>query len=82
MFADHHRGEGRMLYTVQIRVDGDNVAAEMSEIWEWLERKQVKTEVFRYRMTAEDVRLRIEFKVLSEASAFAEAFAGSVLGVS
>jgi hypothetical protein len=54
----------------------------MSEIWEWLDRNQVDVEVFRYRMTAEDVQLRIEFKVLSEASDFAEAFAGSILGVS
>ena len=71
-----------MLYTVQIRVDGDHVAAGMAEIWEWLDRNQVDAEVFRYRMTADDVRLRIEFKVLSEASDFAEAFAGAILGVS
>ena len=71
-----------MLYTVQIRVDGDHLAAEVSEIWEWLDRNQVDAEVFRYRMTAEDLKLLIEFKVLSEASDFAEAFAGSILGVS
>ncbi len=71
-----------MLYTVQIRVDGDNVTTEMSEIQEWFDRNQVDAEVFRSRMTAQDVKLRIEFKILSEASAFAEAFAGSVLGVS
>jgi hypothetical protein len=76
------RGRGAVLYTVQVRVDGDNVAAEMSEIWEWLDQNQVDAEVFRYRMTAEDVRLRIEFGALSEASAFAEAFSGSILGVS
>ncbi len=71
-----------MLYTVQIRLDGDHVASGMSEIWEWLDRNQADAEVFRYRMTAEHVQLRIEFQVLSEASAFAEAFAGSILGVS
>jgi len=71
-----------MLYTVQIRVDGDNVTAEMSEIQEWLNRNKVDVKIFRSRMTAEDVRLRIEFNALSEASAFAEAFTGSILGVS
>jgi hypothetical protein len=54
----------------------------MSEIWEWLDQNQVDAEVFRYRMTVEDVRLRIEFGALGEASAFAEAFSGSILGVS
>jgi len=83
LFACRQRGgRGAVLYTVQVRVDGDNVAAEMSEIWEWLDQNQVDAEVFRYRMTAEDVRLRIEFGALSEASAFAEAFSGSILGVS
>jgi hypothetical protein len=77
-----NEGREAVLYTVQVRVDGDNVAAEMSEIWEWLDQNQVDPEVFRYRMTAEDVRLRIEFGALSEASAFAEAFSGSILGVS
>jgi len=72
---------GRVLYTVQVCLDGDKLAARVSEIWEWLDRQQVEPPVFRYRMTTEDVVLRLEFKILSDAAAFGEAFRGAVLGV-
>jgi hypothetical protein len=37
--------------------------------------------VFRYRMTSEDVVLRLDFKTLGDAAAFGEDFGGGVLGI-
>ena len=70
-----------MLYTVQVCLDGDNLAASVSKIWEWLDRRGVEPPVFRYRMTSEDVVLRLDFKTLGDAAAFGEDFGGGVLGI-
>jgi hypothetical protein len=72
---------GRVPYTVQVCLDGTKLAASVSEIWEWLDRRQVEPPVFRYRMTTEDIVLRLDFKTLSDAATFGEAFRGAVLGV-
>ncbi len=70
-----------MLYTVQIRLDGGNFAADMAEMREWLDRQKLEPDVFRYRMFAERVLVRVDFKTSADAAAFAEAFAGSVAGL-
>ena len=70
-----------MLYTVQVCLDGDNLAASVAKIWEWLDRREVEPPVFRYRMTSEDVALRLDFKTLGDATAFGKDFGGGVLGI-
>jgi hypothetical protein len=70
-----------MLYTVRIRLSGVGLAARMSEMREWLDRHRYEPDLFQYRnrMDADGALLRVDFKVESEAFAFAEAFNGSVL---
>jgi hypothetical protein len=66
---------------VQVRlVDSDILAGRMSEMREWLDRHDIEPDVFQYRMDADNVVFRVDFKVPSEAAAFAEAFAGTVVG--
>ena len=70
----------QVLYTVQVCLDGDNLAASVSKIWEWLDRWEIEPPVFRYRMTSKDVVLRLDFKTLGDAAAFGEDFHGAILG--
>ena len=73
-------GNTDVLYTVQVRIDGSNIAARMSEIKEWLDRPDIEAGTSQYRMDADGVLCWVHFKLPSEASDFAEVFAGSVVG--
>jgi hypothetical protein len=73
-------GNAEVLYPVQVRVEGSNIAARMSEIKEWLDRHDVEPGTSQYRMDADGVLCRVDFKLPGEAAAFAEAFGGSVVG--
>jgi hypothetical protein len=52
----------------------------MSEIKEWLDRHDVEPGTSQYRMDADGVLCRVDFKLPGEAAAFAETFGGSVVG--
>lgn len=69
------------MYPVQIVLDGDEIAARLAEVRGWFERRNLMPGAFNYNMGAEQVRLRIEFDDLRHAAAFAEDFAGSVIGL-
>ena len=71
-----------MPYTVQISLDGANLAARLAEVWEWLDRRHIEPPPFQYRKTAYgDVVLRLDLEVLSDAADFGQTFRGAVLGV-
>jgi hypothetical protein len=65
---------------VQIRLDGGNIAATMAEMREWLDRHHLEPDQFTYRMDADLVHCRLDFRLPTEAAAFAEAFADIVVG--
>jgi hypothetical protein len=70
-----------MLYSVQVRLEGGDIADRMAEMRQWLDREGVEPGLFRYRrMDADGVLCRVDFKSAGEAAAFAEAFAGTVVG--
>ena len=70
-----------MLYNVQVRLESGELAVRMSEMREWLDRRGFEPEVFEYRrMDVDGVVYRVDFKLASEAAAFAEAFDGNVVG--
>ena len=70
-----------MLHSVQIRLESGEMAVRMSEMRQWLDRKGFEPDAFEYRrMDANGVVYRVDFKVAGEAAAFAEAFAGAVVG--
>ena len=69
-----------MLHTLQVRLDSGEIAARMSEMRQWLDQKGFEPDVFEYRrMDAAGVVCRVDFKLASDAAAFAEAFAGNVV---
>lgn len=68
-----------MEYAVQIDHTADSVAGLIAEIWGWVERERIKPPVFRYRMRARGVALRLEFDRLTHAVAFQAHFPGAVL---
>jgi hypothetical protein len=69
------------MFTVQIRLDGDDLATRIAEVSQWFKSVRLQPGAFQYKMGPEHVRLRIDFTTLREASAFAEALGGSVLGM-
>jgi hypothetical protein len=70
-----------MLYTAQVRFDGDEIAARIGEAVEWFKTRDLPVGPFKYRMIGDSVRMRVDFADLTDASDFAEAFGGVVLGV-
>ena len=68
------------MFTVQIRLDGDDLATQIAEVSEWFKARRLAPGAFQYQMRPEHVRLRIDFTTLREAAAFAEELGGSVLG--
>src|SRR5690242_10511973 len=70
-----------MLYTAQVHLDAGDLAAEISQVRGWLDDRGLDLKTFHYRVRDEHVRLRLDFSSLADASAFAEAFGGVVLGV-
>jgi hypothetical protein len=70
-----------MLYTAQIRLEGDNVAGGLAEVWQWLRLHEIQPGPFRYTIGAKCTLLQLEFASLDVAADFAAAFAGQVLGV-
>ena len=68
-----------MLYTVQVRLDAGGLMARMSKMREWLDSHRYEPDLFQYRMERSGALLRVDFKIESEAFAFAEAFGGSLV---
>ena len=70
-----------MTYPVRVVLDEGNLVVSISEVREWLNEHEIDTSAFQYRMSAGHVELRIDFVTLSDASTFADAFGGWILGV-
>jgi hypothetical protein len=70
-----------MLYTVKVHLDASRLGTEISRVRRWLDDRNLNSNTFHYRVGEKHVRLRLDFSGLTEASAFAEAFGGVVLGV-
>ena len=68
-----------MLYTVEVRLDARGLVTRMSEMREWLDSHRYEPDLFQYRMERRGALLRVDFKIESEAFAFAEAFNGSLV---
>ena len=68
------------MYPVQIVLDEGNLAIRLAEIIEWFDEWQLGPGKFQYSMAAGHVELRIDFAYRSDATAFVQAFGGSVIG--
>ena len=49
------------MFTVQIRLDGENLATQIAEVSEWFKAQRMAPGAFQYQMRPEHVRLRIDF---------------------
>ena len=67
-----------MLYVVEIRRGREELSTLMARTREWLDSQRFEPDAFRCTTDQEGIRCRLEFKVESEAIAFAEAFGGDV----
>lgn len=68
-----------MLHTVEVHLGNENLSTTMSAMRTWLDNRRVEPDVFRYEMTATGTVVRVNFKVESEAAAFAQAFPGALI---
>ncbi len=68
-----------MFHVVEIRREREHLAKVMCAIREWLDAQRFEPDIFRSTTDEESVTFRLEFKLESEAMAFADAFGGSVL---
>jgi hypothetical protein len=67
------------MYIVEVRRDGDELAAPMSEMRSWLDNERIQLSVFRLSLIPGGTIFRLEFKAVSEAEVFARVFAGEVI---
>jgi len=69
-----------MIFTVEVRLIGDDLPAFMSQMRTWLDHKRLEPDGFRCSRGSPATACRLDFKVEAEAVAFAKAFGGRVLG--
>jgi hypothetical protein len=68
------------MYIVEIHRRGESLAEPMAQFRTWLDSNGIQPTVFRLSLIPDGTLFRLEFRVLSEAEAFALAFAGQVIG--
>ena len=66
-----------MLYIVEVAVDGQDLAHELSQMRTWLD--HMKCETVGFRQISGINLCRIDFECEQEARLFAEAFSGQIL---
>ena len=67
-----------MLYVVEIRRGREELSTLMARTREWLDGQRFEPDAFRCTTDDEGITCRLEFKIESEAIAFAKAFGGEV----
>jgi hypothetical protein len=70
-----------MLYTVEVRLIGGEFIASMAQMRSWLDHQRIEPDAFRHSSGGAGVTFRIDFKVETEAEAFARAFGGRLIGL-
>jgi hypothetical protein len=65
---------------VEVRRNGDDLAAPMSQMRTWLDDQRIQPSVFLLSVIPGGMMFLLEFKAVSEAEAFAQAFGGQVIG--
>lgn len=69
-----------MLHTVEVRLIGGDLLAAMSEMRTWLDHHRYEPDAFRCSRGTPITTVRLDFKLADEATAFATAFGGRILG--
>jgi len=69
-----------MLYPVKTQTTGDHLAAAMSEMRTWLDQHRFEPDSFWESRAGPVTTFLVAFKSEAQATAFAEAFSGRLLG--
>jgi hypothetical protein len=67
------------MHSVEVRCLVEDLAAVMSRMRQWLDDRRFEPDIFRHIVADENVTIRLQFKVESQTTAFAEAFSGQLL---
>lgn len=67
------------MWSVEVRCDTENLVSLMSEMREWLDARRIEPDIFRHTVKEASVTIHLQFKVESEAIAFAQAFSGQLM---
>jgi hypothetical protein len=67
------------MYSVEVRCHVEDLAAAMSRMRQWLDDQRFEPDIFRHTVIDESVTIRLQFKVESQTTAFAQAFSGQLL---
>ena len=70
-----------MLYTVEVRLIGGEFMTSMAEMRTWLNHRRIEPDAFRHSPGGAGVTFRVDFKIESEATEFARAFGGRLIGL-
>ena len=68
------------MHIVEVRRAGEDLAAPMAEMRTWLDNERIQPAIFRLSLIPRGTIFRLEVKAVTEAEAFARAFAGRVVG--
>jgi hypothetical protein len=68
-----------MLWSAEVRCDAEDLVSVMSKMREWLDARRIEPDIFRHTIEEASVTIHLQFKVESEAIAFAQAFSGQLL---
>jgi hypothetical protein len=67
------------MHIVEVRRDGDGLAAPMAQMRTWLDGRGIQPTVFRMSLIPGGTIFRLEFRAANEAGAFARALGGRVI---
>ena len=68
-----------MSWSVEVRCDAEDLVNVMEKMREWLDARRIEPDTFRHTVGEASVTIHLQFKVESEAFAFAQAFSGELL---
>jgi len=74
-----HGEEYFMLWSVEVHSDAEDLVRVMAKMREWLDARRIEPDIFRHTVEGPSVAIHLQFKVESEAIAFAQAFSGQLL---
>ena len=68
-----------MLWSVEVRCNAEDLVRVMEKMREWLDAERFGPDIFRHTVDGTSVTIHLQFKLESEAVAFAHAFSGQLL---
>ena len=69
-----------MQYIVEIGVEHRNLIGAMAQMRTWFDHRRIEPDAFRHSSDRAEITFRVDFSAEAEASAFAQAFGGRLIG--